>query len=223
MLKQKLHAPLRIKEVGDSGEFSGYGSVFGTTDSYGDVVVKGAFTQSLADWAGKGRMPSLLWQHDTKEPIGVYTEMKEDDEGLYVEGRLLIDDDPLAKRAHAHLKAGSLSGMSIGYSLPGDGWHYDKEKDVFVLSKIDLWEVSLVTFPANDEARVAQVKSILTHGDTPNIRQVEHCLRDVGFSARQAKAFIADGYSGIGLRDEGGDAELIKSINELTQSMRPQA
>jgi HK97 family phage prohead protease len=220
MLKQKIHAPLRIKAVNDAGEFSGYGSVFGTTDSYGDVVVKGAFNESLVDWASKGRMPSLLWQHDTKEPIGVYTKMNEDDEGLYVEGRLLIDDDPLAKRAHAHLKAGSLSGMSIGYSLPEGGWHYDSEKDVFVLTKIDLWEVSLVTFPANDEARVAEVKSVLSHGQTPSIRQVEHCLRDVGFSARQAKALIADGYSGINPRDEGKDAELIQTIKSLTQTMR---
>jgi len=220
MLKQKLHAPLRIKSVSETGEFSGYGSVFNTEDSYGDVVVKGAFTESLQDWAAKGRMPSLLWQHDVSEPIGVYTRMEEDDEGLYVEGRLLVDDDPLAKRAHAHLKAGSLSGMSIGYSLPPEGWSHDKEKDIYVLSKINLWEVSLVTFPANDEARVSQVKSILSHGQTPNIRQVEHCLRDVGFSARQAKAFIADGYSGINLRDEGQDAELIKTISALTQSMR---
>ena len=220
MLKTKLHVPLHIKAVDESGEFSGYGSIFGNTDSYGDVVVKGAFTDSLAAWAEKGRMPSLLWQHNADEPIGVYTKINEDDEGLYVEGRLLIDDDPLAKRAHAHLKAGSLSGMSIGYSLADDGWHYDKEKDVFMLEKIDLWEVSLVTFPANDEARVEQVKSLLTHGKTPNIRQVEHCLRDVGFSARQAKAIIADGYSGIDPRDDGDDVELLQSIKSLTESLR---
>ncbi len=91
------------------------------------------------------------------EPIGVYTEMKEDDVGLYVRGRLLIDDDPLAKRAHAHMKAGSLTGLSIGYVLKD--WEYDRSKEAFLLKEIDLWEVSLVTFPSNDEARISDVKN----------------------------------------------------------------
>ena len=110
--------------------------------------------------------------------------------------------------------------MSIGYSLPTDGWHYDKEKDVFILEQIKLWEVSLVTFPANDEARVQQVKNVLAHGQTPDIRTVERYLRDAGFSKRQAKAFLAEGYSGIDHRDDGDDAEIIKAINSLTEKMR---
>ena len=217
---RKLHAPLNIKAVSEEGEFSGYGSVFGVEDSYGDVVVSGAFTDSLAEWAEKGRMPAMLWQHKAAEPIGVYTKVEEDEQGLYVEGRLLVDDDPLAKRAHAHLKAGSLSGMSIGYGLASDGWHYDSEKDVFILTEIELWEVSLVTFPANDEARVEQVKQMLAHKEIPTTRQVEHYLRDAGFSARQAKAFIASGYSGIDNRDGCGDAEFAKQVQQLTNIMR---
>lgn len=219
MLKQILHAPLHIKAVEKSGEFSGYGSVFGVVDSYGDVVMPGAFNDSLADWASKGRMPALLWQHDTHEPIGVYTKMQEDAEGLHVEGRLLIDDDPLAKRAHAHLKAGSISGMSIGYSIAAEGARF--QGDILLLEKINLWEVSLVTFPANDEARVQQVKNALGHGQIPNIREVERFLRDAGFSARQAKALLADGYSGINPRDEDVDAELLQHVKKLTQSMSP--
>lgn len=78
----------------------------------------------------------MLWQHQMDEPIGVYTEMKEDEVGLYVKGRLLIDDDPLSKRAHAHMKAGSLTGLSIGYMLKD--WEYDREKGVFLLKEIDL-------------------------------------------------------------------------------------
>lgn len=93
--KQRLDVPLKLKSVSETGEFEGYGSVFGVKDSYGDIVVPGAFTKSLQTWKEKGRMPALLWQHQTAEPIGVYTEMKEDDVGLYVKGRLLIDDDPL--------------------------------------------------------------------------------------------------------------------------------
>ena len=210
--KKRFAAPLKIKAVEETGEFSGYGSVFGVEDSYGDVVVQGAFAESLAEWGAKGRMPSLLWQHNMQEPIGVYTEMREDSEGLYVEGRLLVDDDPLAKRAHAHLKAGSISGLSIGYSLPGDGWRYDTDKDIFVLEKIDLWEVSLVTFPANDEARVDQVKHALSVGQLPTVRDVERCLRDVGFSVKQAKAILAEGYQGINMRDAG---ETLSAANNL--------
>lgn len=224
MLRNTLHAPLQIKSIEDSGEFSGYGSVFGVTDSYGDVVVRGAFSQSLADWADKKRMPAMLWQHDTREPVGVYKIMREDAEGLYVEGRLLVDDDPLARRAHAHMKAGSLSGLSIGYSIPEGGMRYDSDNSVFLLEKIDLWEVSLVTFPANDEARVQQVKSTLRHGQIPTIREVEHCLRDVGFSARQAKALLADGYSGIDPRDEAWNVEeQQKTIQQLIQTITMRA
>lgn len=109
--KQRLDVPLSLKSVSDSGEFEGYGSVFGVKDSHDDVVMSGAFAASLRAWSDRKALPALLWQHRMDEPIGVYTEMKEDDVGLYVRGRLLIDDDPLAKRAHAHMKAGSLSPL----------------------------------------------------------------------------------------------------------------
>lgn len=203
--------PLQIKAVGDSGEFSGYGSVFGNQDSYGDIVVKGAFEKSLDSWREKGSMPALLWQHDHAEPIGVYTSIKEDDHGLQVEGRLLIDDDPLAKRAHAHLKAGSLSGMSIGYTLP-NGWDYDSQKDAFMLKEIDLWEVSLVTFPANDAARVQNVKNIFDAGEFPEPKLVERYLRDAGFSRQQAKSFMAQGYKAMNQRDADTGLDELKSL-----------
>ena len=140
--KQRLDVPLSLKSVSDSGEFEGYGSVFGVKDSHDDVVMSGAFAASLRAWSDRKALPALLWQHRMDEPIGVYTEMKEDDVGLYVRGRLLIDDDPLAKRAHAHMKAGSLTGLSIGYVLKD--WEYDRSKEAFLLKEIDLWEVSLV-------------------------------------------------------------------------------
>ena len=116
------------------------------------------------------------------------------------------------------MKAGSLSGLSIGYSLPDDGWRYDKDKDIFVLEKINLWEVSLVTFPANDEARVQQVKRAFEAGQTPTIRQVERCLRDVGFSAQQAKAVLAGGYKAIDSRD--ADQALESQLKSLIETIR---
>ncbi|EFU7118624.1 phage major capsid protein [Escherichia coli] len=119
--KQRLDVPLSLKSVSDSGEFEGYGSVFGVKDSHDDVVMSGAFAASLRAWSDRKALPALLWQHRMDEPIGVYTEMKEDDVGLYVRGRLLIDDDPLAKRAHAHMKAGSLRAFGkLQHIVSGD-------------------------------------------------------------------------------------------------------
>lgn len=210
--KQRLDLPLTIKSVSDSGEFEGYGSVFGIEDSYSDVVVCGAFTATLEKWKAKSRLPAMLWQHNMSEPIGIYTEMREDDIGLYVKGRLLIDADPLAKRAHAHMKAGSLSGMSIGYML--DDYEYDKEKGVWILKAIDLWEVSLVTFPANDDARITDVKSLLARGETPPPSKVERALREVGFSGSQAKAFMAKGYSAVSPREADAD-NAMQSLKSL--------
>ena len=210
--KQRLDLPLTIKSVSDSGEFEGYGSVFGVEDSYSDVVVRGAFTATLEKWKAKSRLPAMLWQHNMSEPIGIYTEMREDDIGLYVKGRLLIDADPLAKRAHAHMKAGSLSGMSIGYIL--DDYEYDKEKGVWILKAIDLWEVSLVTFPANDDARITDVKSLLARGETPPPSKVERALREVGFSGSQAKAFMAKGYSAVSPREADAD-NAMQSLKSL--------
>lgn len=197
--KQRLDIPFQIKSINDAGEFEGYGSVFGVKDAYDDIVVKGAFQKSLDKWKEKDDFPSLLWQHKMDEPIGVYTSMVEDDKGLIVSGRLLIEDDPLARRAHAHMKARSIRGLSIGYIL--NDWEYDKDKGAFLLKEIDLWEVSVVTFPANDEARISEVKTLLERGETPPPSKVERALRDVGFSRSEAKAFMAKGYSAIAQRD----------------------
>ena len=208
-MRDYLDVPFEVKAVSDDGLFSGYGSVFGVVDSYKEVVTPGAFDESL-----QGRMPALLWQHRMDEPIGVYTEMKEDDVGLYVRGRLLIDDDPLAKRAHAHMKAGSLTGLSIGYVLKD--WEYDRSKEAFLLKEIDLWEVSLVTFPSNDEARISDVKNALARGEIPEQKKIERVLRDVGLSRTQAKAFMAGGYGALSLRDAedvGSALNALKNLN----------
>lgn len=211
ILKKRLDTPLKIKSVSETGEFTGYGSIFGVKDSDSDIVEPGAFTKSLEKWSEKQSLPALLWQHKHDEPIGIYTKMQEDESGLYVEGRLLIDDDPVAKRAHAHLKAGSVTGLSIGYALKEYDW--DKTKDAYLLKEIDLWEVSLVTFPANDQARIDEVKSALEHGEIPSEKTIERALRDVGFSRSQAKKFMAKGFNG--LRDADEKADLSTLINKI--------
>ena len=210
--RQRLDLPLILKSVSETGEFDGYGSVFGVRDAHDDIILPGAFQASLDQWRSKNRLPALLWQHQIDQPIGIYTEMREDSTGLYLKGQLLIDDDPLAKRAYAHMKAGSLSGLSIGYILNDYAW--DSDKNAFILKDIDLWEVSLVTFPANDDARIANVKTLLERGEIPPPSKMERALREVGLSGSQAKAFMARGYRAITPREAAGD-DALQSLKSL--------
>lgn len=181
-----------LKSLDSKGAFAGYGSVFNNTDSYRDVVKPGAFEKSLDKWKAKGKLPPVLWQHDTRQPLGPHTMMKEDEKGLYVEGLLLIDDVPKAREAYALTKAKAIDGMSIGYNPVME--EYDGETNVNNLTEIDLWEVSIVTFPANVDARVEQVKNLLQRGDLPTLAEFEDLLRDVaGFSRSQAKTVASYG------------------------------
>jgi uncharacterized protein len=198
-----------VKEIAKTGEFSGYASVFGVRDSYNESVERGAFKQSLEQHKANGTMPALLWQHDHKEPIGVWTRMEEDEKGLYAEGLLLVDDDPLARRAYAHLKAKSVSGLSIGFMPQKDKW--DEENKILRLTQVDLWETSVVTFPANVQARIEQVRAIDYIKD---IRDFETALRDeLGFSARQAKRLASGGWRAIADRD-GRESDAIQEAAE---------
>lgn len=217
---KKLARPLEVKSLDADGTFTGYGSVFGNTDSYGDVVEKGAFKGSLAAHKAAGKMPAMLWQHKSDEPIGVWLEMKEDDYGLFVKGQLLVEDDPLAKRAYAHLKAGSVGGLSIGYSIPKGGGEWDEAAGVYRLKQVKLWETSLVTFPANEAATVSTVKALDFIDD---IRECELFLRDAGFSRSQAKALLSGGFEALkgNRRDADADSEekaAAQAIQQFTET-----
>ena len=156
---------LKAQAVQDDGTFSGYCNVFDVKDSYGDVVKKGAFLASINDWQARGKMPPILWQHDRSEVIGVWTKLYEDEKGLYGEGRLLIDDVEKAREAHALIKAGAIDGLSIGFYTKT--WSYDKHADVLELLELDLREISVVTFPANADSTVDNVKAnLIQQSDT---------------------------------------------------------
>ena len=131
-------------------------------------------------------MPALLWQHEDDKPIGIWQEMVEDARGLRVKGQLALET-ARGKEAHALLKMGAINGLSIGFI--SKAWSYDVETDVRTLTEVDLWEVSLVTFPANQDARVTSVKS---SPDTLNLpKDAELFLRDAGFSKADATAFVS--------------------------------
>jgi len=176
---------LSIKATGDDGSVEGYGSVFGVRDNYDDVIAKGAFLASLKEHKAAGSMPAMLWQHDSSEPIGIWTDMVEDAKGLKIVGKLALET-VRGKEAHALLKMGALNGLSIGF-MPKQ-WTYDRDTEVRTLTEIDLWEVSLVTFPANEKARVTNVKSSDTLA-TP--KDAERILRDAGFSRSDATALVS--------------------------------
>ena len=112
---------------------------------------------------------SWNWNHKPDEPLGVYTLLQEDEKGLYVEGRLLVNDVVRAREIHALMKAGAIDGMSIGYSTIE--YNYNKDTDVKELLKLKLWENSIVTFPANDLSRIESVKSTLQAGELPTDRK----------------------------------------------------
>lgn len=215
---KNLQIPLEIKSVSETGVFSGYGSVFHNEDSYGDVVRPGAFKKSLAEWAKKGRLPPMLWQHDRCEPIGVFTKMVEDEKGLFVEGRLLIDDIPQARAAYALLKEKALGGMSIGYREILI--EQDHDEKVTNLLELDLWEVSVVTFPANEEATVDSVKSALAGGGLPTLPEFEKFLRDAGFSKSQSVAIASHGLRQL-LRDaDDTEAKEIESALNILKGSK---
>ena len=168
--------PMEIKEISDEGYFSGYGSVFDVVDDWDDVIVRGAFAETL-----RRKTPVMLWQHDSANPIGVYERIHEDNIGLWLEGRLLLDIEK-GREAHILLKNRAIRGLSIGF-LPL-AWEDEmrSRKKIRVLKDIDLWEVSLVTFPANPKAVVDEVKTV---------RGLENFLRDAGLSRAEAKAALA--------------------------------
>lgn len=209
-----------------TGEFSGYGAVFGNVDSYGDVIEKGAFKSTLREWEGVGKYPPMLLQHgggwmggaDDMLPVGQWTAMEENAKGLKVSGKLFALSTERGQYIYEGLKSGVLDGLSIGYrarkfvngTKPGE----PRRK----LTEIDLMEVSIVTFPANGKARVGAVKA----ADIKTIREFEDFLRDAGgFSHAAAKAIASGGFKAADPRDEdGADLAALLRRNIATLSNR---
>ena len=176
--ERKYHRPEAGLVVTEGSLVSGYASLFGKRDQGGDVVQKGAYAASLLALAKAGRQVKMLWQHDPTQPIGVWDEVREDAQGLFVKGRILTEVEK-GREAAALLGAGAIDGLSIGYRTvksERDG------KGQRLLSELELWEVSLVTFPMLPEARVA------AKGDEPGA----DLWRDVAVLFDEARQSMAD-------------------------------
>lgn len=205
--------PLALKAApGEDGVFEGYASVFDVVDLGLDVVARGAFVKSL----GK-RRPKMLWQHDMSQPIGVWEDVHEDERGLFVKGRLIPEVEK-GKEALALLKAGAIDSMSIGYRTVEA--QADDNGRVRKLMEVDLYEISLVTFPMLPDAKVTDVKAITTE------RDFERFLRDAGYSKSEATAITLHGFKGLTKRRDAGEesatteglSALLSKINRLKDS-----
>jgi uncharacterized protein len=211
-----IDRPFEVKAVDDAGIFTGYGSVFGNVDSYQEIVAPGAFAESLAAWKDVGKLPPVLWQHRSGEPVGPYLELREDSHGLWAKGQLLVDDVVRAKEARALMKAKAVNGLSIGFVTREDS--YDKVTGIRTLKKIDLWEISIVTFPANPSAQISNVKSAVEALET--LAEAERYLRDAGgFSKAAALAFIARVKSMQNRSDSDELGDLKAALNSLRNTL----
>jgi len=194
-----------VKSVGDTGSFEGYASVAGNIDLGGDIVERGAFKEIIKNKEGK---VVTLWMHDTRQPIGV-ADVSQDDKGLAFSGHLVLED-PKARMVLAHMKAGSVSGMSIGFDILPGGAEV-KESGIRLLKALKLWEISVVTFGMNPLAQVTSAKGV---AHITNIREYEDFLREAGFSKAQAK-LLAKGFKYLpGQREaepKAGDDDETKS------------
>lgn len=230
MKRDQIITPIEFKFDDGSaktGTFSGYGAVFGNLDAYGDVIQKGAFKETLREWKKAKRLPPMLAQHGgwmmtdmDAIPIGKWESMEEDEKGLAVEGRLINLDTERGKNVYGAMKEGVLDGMSIGYRAKEFALGTKPDEPRRTLKKIDLIELSVVTFPANGAARVQSVKS---GGDITTIREFEDFLRDVGgYSLAQAKRIAASGFKSIDATRDAGDGQDVgasfdRLINTLTK------
>lgn len=189
---------LDLKSVSDDGVFEGYASLFNREDLSHDVIQPGAFRETLTK-RGAGAI-KMLFQHDPAQPIGVWDEVREDSRGLYVRGRLMTAVAK-AREVLALMRAGALDGLSIGFKAVKA--RRDSRAGVRRIEKVDLWEISVVTFPMLPEARVAAVKSRPFASCPPSERDFERWLtRDAGLTRNEARAVLRAGFKGfLALRD----------------------
>ena len=178
-LETKFCQPESVLKVGEGAVIEGYASLFGRADPGGDIVQPGAYAASLDALAAAERRVKMLWQHDPTQPIGVWDEVREDTKGLFVRGRILTDVAK-GREAAALIGAGAIDGLSIGYRTKRAA---KDEQGRRLLQDLELWEVSLVTFPMLPEARVG------AKGESPDAS----LMRAMAEAFEQARRDLADG------------------------------
>jgi HK97 family phage prohead protease len=139
----------------DAGTFTGYAARFGEVNAHGEIVMPGAFARTIRDHQTRGANPPMLWSHDQSQPIGVWDDLREDATGLAVRGRIVMETAK-GREAHALMKAGAITGLSIGFR---NAKATRNAQGVRTISDLDLGEISLVTLPSASNARVTSVRN----------------------------------------------------------------
>ena len=212
---------LDLKAIADDGLFEGYASLFNREDMGGDLVLPGAFRDSLARRGPSGI--KLLFQHNPSEPIGIWQSLREDLRGLQVRGRLMLDI-ARGREIFSLMRAGAVDGLSIGFRALKS--RRDRATGVRRLEKIDLWEISVVTFPMLPEARVAVVKQRPPAGTPPTAREFERWLtHDAGLTRSQARAVMRHGLKGLARTHDaadgpGGEMQLLERLATAARYLR---
>lgn len=214
---------LDVKNLAEDGTFEGYGSIFGNVDCYRESVVKGAFSKSLKKHEQDNNPVLMLWQHSWEDPIGVWKELKEDDRGLYGVGEINLDVQK-GREAYSLMKQRALTGLSIGYKEV----KYTDNAEVRLLEEIDLYEISPVTFPANEEARISSVKSAerfeqfckrLSAGDPAPAKEFEDVLREAGIPKSMATRIASVGYAKA-IRSESDSTQKAEEAAAFLKALR---
>lgn len=242
-----ITVPLEVKAL-ESGQFEGYGSTFGNVDLGGDVVMKGAFAESLAEWKAQGEWPQMFWMHRPDQIPGKWLDMFEDEKGLKVKGELL--PTAIGNDVKILMKNRAVRALSIGFSLD-DTKDYSFKDGIRLLHKVNLWETSPVSMPMNPKARISGVKARLHEQGvslTDFKRELEQWLRSKGLSKSQSislasRALAGDEISDFSFgampkteegeksgempddsrRDAGEAEELESAAKALQQSLRDEA
>lgn len=202
------------------GVIEGYASMFGERDQGDDIVMYGAFSKSLSARPAEG--VKLLWQHNPYEVIGKWTDLQEDDKGLYAKGRL-FSSVQRGKEAIELAREGAVDGLSIGYRTKDSEY---LESGVRILKELDLREVSMVTFPMLESARLSAVKAL---SDLKTIRDFEEALVNgtlPPLPLKDAKALLAEGFTAIRTERDAGssgeDEELAEALRNLAAFLTAQ-
>lgn len=203
--------PLLIKSLTDAGQIEGLAAAYGNVDSQRDIIAPGAFAKSLAVAKASNRWPVMLLHHDPKRPVGRWDSFTEHGDGLIAKGTLALEASD-GREALALLKAGALTGLSVGFNdakrTYGDGGS--------VITEAALMEVSLVAMPSNPRTRISSVKSV------GNVRDIEDLLREAGVSGRKAKAAASVAWRAIYETDEStaADAALAAILTKATADLQ---
>ena len=210
-----------LANVDGDGTFSGYASLFGKVDLAKDRVASGAFQHSLMERGTKN--VRMLFQHDPAQPIGVWKEIREDDQGLFVKGKIATDTRA-GRDVLALLRSGAVDGLSIGFRTKKS--RTNAKSGIRTIEAADLWEISIVTFPMLPQARITQIKAA-SRGVTrslPTTRTFERWLtQDAGLTRREARTVIKSGFAQLtGKQDAAvtSDTRLLKSLRQATRILK---